>query len=155
VPIVVTIKVKNPYDFKALSTELKNPTELLTELQTFRRSAFFANIASGLDASGKKVAPLSEPYRTNKKKKYGQRAIRVASGNMQASYDSVVSGNKLVESMSSEIAIFHQEGTSKMPQRKLLPESWSDLSAKEQKAIKNLLTDQVDKILTKFAQSIR
>lgn len=154
-PVTITIKVQNIPKFSELAEELKSPTELLIELQTFRRSAFFANIASGLDASGNKVAPLSKAYAVIKYKKHGKRPVRVAIGNTQATYDSDVIGNKLIESLDSDIAIFLQEGTSKMPQRKLLPESWDDLSARERKAIESLLTKQVDKILTKFAQSIR
>lgn len=128
---------------------------MLTALQTFRRGAFYANIASDLDARGKKVAPLSEPYRTIKQQRWGRRSIRVASGNMQATYDSDVLGNKLIESISSPIAIFHQQGTVNMPKRQLLPESWDDISGREKKAIQRLLTEQTDKIITRFAQSIR
>lgn len=154
-PVVINIKVNNIPNYAGLSDALKHPTEMLNKLSQFRRSAFFANIATGIDASGNPVAPLSEPYRTYKERKYGKRAIRVASGKMQSTYDSVVSSDRLTESISSNYAQYHQQGTRKMPQRKLLPESWEDLSAKEQAAIERLLKEQLDIIVTKYAQSIR
>lgn len=153
--VVVTIRVDKKLDFEGLSDSLRQPTDMLKALQTFRRNAFYANIATGLDATGKKVKPLSEPYGTVKYKRYGKRPVRVASGEMQASYDSEVMGNTLIESLSSPIAVYHQDGTEKMPQRQLLPESWSDLSSKERKAIESLVTNQLEKVLTRFAQSIR
>lgn len=150
--VTIKIKVENIPNFNKLYEELKNPTALLKDLQTFRRNAFYAKIASGQDATGKPVAKLSEPYAKIKKKRWGKRSIRVASGKMQASYDSEVIGNKLIESIDSPIAIYHQEGTSKMPQRKLLPESWEELNQKEKTAIMKLLKESLDDVIADFVK---
>lgn len=151
----VKLEIKTTLNLDNLSRSLQNPSKFLTDVQKFRRTSFYEAIASGRDATGARVAPLTQPYAKRKQKKYGRRAIRVASGKMQATYDSDVTGNKLTETVDSPIAIYHQDGTSKMAKRQLLPETWDDLPSKERRMIERLANEFVEDLIDELGVSSR
>lgn len=151
----IKLEVKSNLNLDAVSRSLQNPSQFLKDVQKFRRTSFYEAIASGRDATGARVTPLTQPYAKRKQKRYGKRAIRVASGAMQAAYDSDVSGNQLRETVDSPIAIYHQDGTSKMAKRQLLPENWDDLPSKERKMIERLATEFIDDLIDEIGVSSR
>lgn len=150
----ITVTVRTDLNLSAVSSQLKTPTKFLNDLQDYRRVSFYETIASGRTPSGKRVAPLTPKYAKQKKKRWGSRPIRVASGDTQASYDSVVSGNTLTETVEGA-AVYLQKGTSKMVARPLLPESWGDLSSKEKKEIERLGTEFVEDLINSIGTSSR
>lgn len=139
---VVKVTVRNAPDLQNLTDELSNPEDLMNKISQIRRVAFYNSIASNKDATGKPVKPLTPGYAKYKKKKVGNKPIRVFSGKMIAQYRSEVNGNKLLEEIDSEIAVY-QDAT-----RQLLPRSWDELPASEKRQIERAATDYLDDILT-------
>lgn len=151
--VKVKVTVKGLPDLSTMSRDLKDPNKFLHNVQAIRRSSFYINIADGKDSSGKKFTPLSSKYAKYKKKKVGSKPILSFSGSMIASYDSEVEGNQLIEQVKSPIAIFHQEGTGRLPKRSLLPDAWEDIPLRERKEILKAADEFVEDIINRLARS--
>lgn len=115
---------------------IERPTPLLNEWRDYRTAEFNNQMDSGIDPYGVSVAPLSAMYAIAKAKEYGGKPIREASGSTRSTYKCEVQGNQVVETVSGKVAGFLQEGTSKMPARKLLPDS--GMPAKDQSRLDSL-----------------
>ena len=80
-------------------------------------------IMAGRTVDGKKFAPLSPAYKARKIKKWGRKAILVASGKMLGAltggpgWSHKISKKTLDIELNIHYASYHQDGTSKMPQR--------------------------------------
>lgn len=72
-------------------------------------------------AFGEKWARLSYPYSYYKSKKWGSAGVLIASGKMRSGWKLYTAADNLVVKIEdAPYATYHQEGTEKMPQRKLL-----------------------------------
>lgn len=139
---VVKVTIRNAPDLQALADRLKSPEDMLKDIQQIRRVSFYNSIATGKDATGKPVKPLTPGYAKYKKKKVGNKPIRVFTGEMISKYRSDVQGNQLLEELDSEIAVY-QDAT-----RQLLPRSWDEIPSSEKRQIERAATDFLDDILT-------
>jgi hypothetical protein len=133
-------------DFATMAEEINRPKRLLEAWRSYRTSEFNKAIVSGVDPYDNAVAPLSAMYAQIKAKKFGSKPIRVASGETKGSYQCEVSGNKVVETVSSEAARYLQEGTSKMVARLLLPDG-RGLSARGQEKLIELSLKFLEQIV--------
>jgi phage gpG-like protein len=70
-------------------------------------------------AFGHQWKPLSPSYALEKMKRWGSNTILVASGEMKNSYALQTSSNSMTISNSAPYFGYHQQGTSRMPQRVL------------------------------------
>ena len=148
----IEVQVKIP-NLSAISDQIQDCEPLMSKIGQIRRVSFYNMIATGKAPKGDAVAPLSAKYADYKRKKVGKKEIRVFRGDTIGSYNNVASGDTLTETVSSKAAIYLQKGTSKMPKRALLPESWNDMSPKDQKAIEKASTDFVDDIVQNLVSS--
>ncbi|NJL54530.1 hypothetical protein HC928_04535 [bacterium] len=147
----IKINITGIPDLSKIGDGTKKPTEFFQDLMKLRRTSFYEQIASGKDATGKRVAPLKQAYAARKLAKWGKRAIRVASGKMQSTYRAYIDGDSLVEEINSPIAVHHQTGTDKMPARQLLPKSFEELPSAEKKMITRLSSEFIDKLINELA----
>lgn len=143
----IRIQIDGIPNYSKLLEQITKPAQLLNDVQQIRRISFYNSIASGKDARGNAVAPLSPAYAKYKSRKWGNKPIRSASGNMISTYTSNVSGDKLTEEVTSDIAIHFQKGTSRMPKRQLLPESWDEIPSAERQLIERAVTEFLDDIV--------
>lgn len=130
-------------DFEWLASELEQPEPLLRAYASYRRSQFSQTVVRGVDPYQQSYAPLSSIYAAQKAKRYGSKAILSASGAMLRSYKVTVSRRQIEETVSADYAQFHQSGTSKMPQRLLLPDE-RGLPSKDQQKLIELADKYID-----------
>lgn len=131
-------------DFEWLASELERPENLLRAFASYRRSQFSQTTARGVDPYGQAYAPLSAMYAQQKSKRYGSRAILSATGAMLRSYKVTVSGRQIEETVSADYAHYHQNGTSRLPQRLLLPDG-RGLPSKDQQKLLDLTAQEIER----------
>lgn len=153
-PISFRTYLRKNIDLDAIAKEIQQPTKLLREIQAYRKEKFQGQIRTNRDASGKPLARLSPAYAREKYRAVGRKPIRVRSGDMVNSYRSRVYRDRVIETVEDYKAIFFQEGTDNMVQRKLLPESFEDMPISHQKHITRM-TNRWLRDLFKKSKSIR
>lgn len=146
-PLKFSTSVVGKPNFSNLVNSIKNPTGILRRIKTIRETAFRDSIRRNLDASGKRLTPLSAKYAAYKRRKVGKQPIRVFTGKMVNSYRSYIRGKRLFEVIDDPKAVFHQEGTGRIPQRKLLPTSFDDMPKKVRQEILEVVIDEIEKSL--------
>lgn len=101
---------------KSLEPELQTVGQWL---MSFLETDVFESEGGAIDAYWQ---PLSPNYQRQKSKKYPGRGILEASGKMRYGYQLYTSSDYALVKMADDItyAKYHQEGTDKMPQRKLV-----------------------------------
>lgn len=134
--------VKNNFNLKKAVSALQKPTELMRSIGEIRRESFDRMIDTETSPSGKKLRSLSPEYTTRKKKKFGNRPKRVASGKTVGSYRQRVYGNRLIETIDSPIAGYLADMG--LP---LLPESFDELPSSEKMRIKEEVIEFLDRTI--------
>lgn len=117
---------------------LKNLTPQMQEAGEYLMKFFMEDVyASQGGVIGESWRELSEPYATQKEKKWGDAPLLIASGQMRDSYtletaaDMFKITNVAQTDRGDYYAVYHQEGTSKMPRRmlvKLQPEQLAHIT---------------------------
>ena len=111
----------------------------LTSIGEYLMTFFSENVfASEGQIYGERWFDLSMEYEMWKVKHYPGRGILQASGTLQGGYRAMTTENYLLIGNQTDYAIFHQLGTSKMPQRILL-----QIDQERQNAIIDMLREGV------------
>ena len=100
--------------FSSFSQEMKTIGDYLLD--------FYSNEVYTSEGStyGTPWAPLSPKYEAQKAKRWGSTTILVASGRMKGSNTLMTTDTYLIVQNTTDYAIYHQQGTPKMPQRVLM-----------------------------------
>lgn len=136
------ITVKSNYDLGAAADQLKRPTQLLKDIGAIRQKQFDSMVSRQVSPSGKPLRALSPDYVVQKRKKYGGKPKRVASGKTVKSYRQRVYGNRLIETIDSPIAGYL--ANMDLP---LLPESLEELPPTYKRQINEAVGDFVLKVI--------
>lgn len=123
-------------DLGYLAQEIERPQRLLQAWRSYRTARFNDQFARNELPDGGTPAPLSRMYAEYKSRKFGNKPIRVASGETRGSYKCALQGNQVVETVNSQAAPYLQSGTSKMPARPVLPTG--NLSSQDQNKLVDL-----------------
>ena len=140
----ISVRYRQDFDLKKVMREVKRPTKTLRAIGGVRRDDFNYIIDRNLDPSHKKVARLSPAYR---RVKPPGKKIRELTGDLIASYRQKIRGNELIEELTDPKASFHQEGTRNIPQRKMLPTEFNEMTSRVRKKILSILADTIIKNL--------
>jgi hypothetical protein len=108
-------------------------------------------LLAGRTVDGKRFAPLSPLYAARKLRKYGPKPILVASGKMLAAlkggpgWSHKISAKELQIDLDIPYASYHQDGTSKMPQRNFFMTKEGTLNKLDYAQLLQLIEGQMDR----------
>lgn len=136
------VTVKSNYDLSRVAEALKKPTKLMKQIGVIRERSFKQMVELNQHPNGRKLRVLSPAYVIYKRKKYGSKPKRVATGNTVSKYHQRVYGNRLIETIDSPVA-----GYLAGMDLPLLPESFEGMKKPDRLAIKEAVLDFVNDII--------
>ncbi len=152
--VVFSVQFNEQPDFNYIIQELQTPlvNRVFKSFGSYRRSRVAQQFAKEVDPYGTKQTPLSENYRIWKEKKVGRRSILTFTGKMRSSYGQRFVGLQYTEYFDSDIAVYHQYGTSRLPARPMLPTSDRGLSASDQDKLLQLVDQEISRAWRRFGK---
>lgn len=126
---------------KKLQARLKNQSILMDEIGDYWEGRVLEGFRKETDPYGKKWKPLSPATIAAKERKNYPRNILVASGNMKRKLKITVK-RKSVRIQIGFPSRFHQRGTPRIPQRKIIPEN--QIPKRDLRNIQDIIIDYLD-----------